>query len=140
VTIPHIFDVEGEAGFRQRETAALEELVQRHNIVLATGGGAPLSQQNRELLSRSGIVVYLKSNVHDLWHRTRHDQNRPLLQTADPRATLQDLFEKRDPLYNSIADIVIHTGKQNVQILLSRLQEKIVEYRDKDQPAPEGIQ
>lgn len=140
VTIPHIFDVEGEAGFRQRETAALEELVQRHDIVLATGGGAPLSQQNRELLSRNGIVVYLKSNVQDLWHRTRYDHNRPLLQTADPRATLQDLFEKRDPLYNSIADIVIHTGKQNVQILLSKLQEKIVEYRDKDQPAAKGIQ
>lgn len=140
VTIPHIFDVEGEAGFRQRETAVLEELVQRHDIVLATGGGAPLSQKNRELLGRNGIVVYLRSNVHELWHRTRHDHNRPLLQTADPRATLQELFEKRDPLYNSIADIVIHTGKQNVHTLLSKLQEKILEYRDKNQPAAKGIQ
>jgi shikimate kinase len=140
VTIPHIFDVEGEEGFRQRETAALEELVQRSDIVLATGGGAPLSQLNRDMLSRSGIVVYLKSSVHDLWHRTRHDHNRPLLQTADPRATLQDLFEKRDPLYNSIADIVIHTGKQNVQILLLKLQEKIAEYRATHKPAPESIQ
>jgi len=140
VTITHIFDVEGEEGFRQRETAALEELVQRSNIVLATGGGAPLSQINRDLLSRSGIVVYLKSSVHDLWHRTKHDQNRPLLQTADPRATLQALYEKRDPLYSSIADIEIHTGKQNVQILLSRLQEKLTEYRASDKPAPESIQ
>ncbi|GAB5605181.1 shikimate kinase [Sideroxyarcus sp. TK5] len=140
VTIPHIFDVEGEEGFRLRESATLEELVKRNNIVLATGGGAPLSQMNRELLSRSGIVVYLKSSVHDLWHRTRHDQNRPLLQTADPRATLQALYEKRDPLYNSIADIVIHTGKQNVQLLLSRLQERLAEYRAPDKPATESIQ
>lgn len=140
VTIPHIFDVEGEAGFRQRETAALEELVQRSDIVLATGGGAPLSAINRELLKQSGIVVYLKSNVHDLWHRTRHDHNRPLLQTADPRATLQALYEKRDPLYNSIADIVIHTGKQNVQILLAKLQERLAEYRAADNIAPESIQ
>jgi shikimate kinase len=140
VTIPHIFDVEGEDGFRQRETAALEELAQRNNIVLATGGGAPLSQLNRDLLKRSGIVVYLKSNVHDLWHRTRHDQNRPLLQTADPRATLQALYEQRDPLYSSIADIVIHTGKQNVQILLSKLQGILAEYRSRENPASESTQ
>lgn len=130
VTIPHIFDVEGEAGFRARETAALEELMHRKNIVLATGGGAPLSEQNRSMLMRGGIVVYLKSNVHDLWHRTRHDHNRPLLQTPDPRATLQTLYEQRDPIYSSIADIVIHTGKQNVQILLSRLQQMISEYQN----------
>jgi shikimate kinase len=81
VTVPHIFDVEGEAGFRLRETAALEDLLQRRDIVLATGGGAPLSQQNRERIQNGGIVIYLKSGVHDLWQRTRHDQNRPLLQT-----------------------------------------------------------
>mgnify|MGYP001025464436 CR=1 FL=1 len=129
VTIPHIFDVEGEAGFRVRETAALEDLLRLRDIVLATGGGAPLSQQNRDRISESGIVVYLKSSVHDLWQRTRHDQNRPLLQTADPRAKLQTLYEQRDPLYASIADIVIHTGKQSVQVLLARLQERLAEYR-----------
>lgn len=129
VTIPHIFDVEGEAGFRLRETAALEELLQRREIVLATGGGAPLNQQNRDRIKRSGIVVYLKSSVHDLWQRTRHDQNRPLLQTADPRAKLQALYEERDPLYAGIADIVIHTGKQSVQVLLARLQARIEDYQ-----------
>ncbi len=139
VTIPHIFDVEGEDGFRQRETAALEDLVRRTNIILATGGGAPLSPINRELLRHAGVVVYLKSNVHDLWQRTRHDHNRPLLQNADPRGTLQALFEKRDPLYNSIADIVINTGKQNVQILLVKLLEMLANYQSSDKSAPESI-
>ena len=125
VTIPHIFDIEGEAGFRQRESAVLEELMQRRNIVLATGGGAVLSPQNRSILRQSGVVVYLKSSVHDLWQRTRHDHNRPLLQTADPRAKLQELYEQRDPLYAEIADILMHTGKQSVQVLLLRFQQRL---------------
>ncbi len=125
VTIPHIFDVEGEAGFRQRESAALEELTRRHDIVLATGGGAVLNPRNRALLKEGGVVVYLKSNVHDLWQRTRHDQNRPLLRTADPRAKLQELHDQRDALYAEVADVVMHTGKQNVQSLLARLQQKL---------------
>jgi len=127
VTIPHIFDVEGEEGFRQRESAVLEDLSERSDLVLATGGGAILSAHNREVLKASGTVVYLKSNVHDLWQRTRHDTSRPLLQTADPRAKLQELFEQRDPLYAEIADIVMHTGKQSVHVLLIRLQQRLQE-------------
>jgi 3-dehydroquinate synthase len=127
VTIPHIFDVEGEAGFRQRESAVLEDLSGRSDLVLATGGGAILSAHNRAVLKSSGTVVYLKSSVHDLWQRTRHDTNRPLLQTADPRAKLQELFEQRDPLYAEIADIVMHTGKQSVHVLLQRLQQRLHE-------------
>lgn len=137
VTIPHIFDVEGEHGFRLRETAALEDLLQRREIVLATGGGAPLNQQNRDRIQHGGIVVYLKSSVHDLWQRTRHDQNRPLLQTADPRAKLQTLYEERDPLYAGIADIVIHTGKQSVQVLLAKLQTRLEDYQAAYQPESE---
>ena len=129
VTIPHIFDVEGEAGFRQRESAVLEDLAERNDLVLATGGGAILSSHNRSVLKASGIVVYLKSSVHDLWQRTRHDTNRPLLQTADPRAKLQELFEQRDPLYAEIADIVMHTGKQSVHVLLIRLQQRLQELK-----------
>ncbi|GAB4126321.1 MAG: hypothetical protein Fur0040_08910 [Sideroxydans sp.] len=121
VTIPHIFDVEGEAGFRQRESAMLEELTQRHGMVLATGGGAVLSEHNRAVLKRAGVVVYLNSSVHDLWQRTRHDHNRPLLQTADPQAKLQELFVQRDPLYREVADLVVPTGRQNVHVLLQRL-------------------
>lgn len=127
VTIPHIFDVEGEAGFRQRESSVLEDLAERNDLVLATGGGAILSSHNRSVLNASGTVVYLKSNVHDLWQRTRHDTNRPLLQTADPRGKLQELFEQRDPLYAEIADIVMHTGKQSVHVLLIRLQQRLHE-------------
>lgn len=125
VTIPHIFDVEGEAGFRQRESATLEALARRSNIVLATGGGAPLNPANRALLKQCGVVIYLKSSVRDLWLRTRHDHNRPLLQTADPHATLQALYDQRDPCYQKIADIVVHTGKQSVHNLLARLLESL---------------
>jgi shikimate kinase len=131
VTIPHIFDVEGEAGFRQRETAAIRELVGRDDMVLATGGGAILAEQNREMLGRNGIVVYLKTNVHDLWQRTRHDRNRPLLQTGDPRAKLAELFEQRDPLYRQVADISVQSGKQSVQSLMLHLAEEIDAYRRK---------
>jgi shikimate kinase len=122
VTITHIFDIEGETGFRKRETAVIQDLVQRKNIVLATGGGAILSAANREALSHNGVVVYLKGMVHDLWLRTRHDRNRPLLQTADPYAMLKELYKERDPLYTGIADLIIHSGKQSAQNLVSKLQ------------------
>lgn len=125
VTIPHIFDVEGEAGFRLRESAAIADLVGRENIVLATGGGAVLAEQNRDLLKQGGIVIYLKASVHDLWQRTRHDRNRPLLQTEDPHAKLTELFQQRDPLYQQVADIVIHSGKQSVHTLMLHLVDEI---------------
>ncbi|MDR0480615.1 MAG: shikimate kinase [Gallionellaceae bacterium] len=125
VTIPHIFDVEGEAGFRQREANVIRDLAQRDNIVLATGGGVVLSEQNREILRANGLVVYLKSGVHDLWLRTRHDRNRPLLQTGDPRAKLRSLYEQRDPLYTEVADLVVLTGKQSVHGLVAQLQQTL---------------
>ncbi len=125
VTIQHIFDVEGEAGFRQREAGIVQELLHRNDLVLATGGGAILDVGNRNAMRENGMVVYLKSGVHDLWQRTRHDRSRPLLQTADPRAKLHELFIQRNPLYTDTADIVIHTGKQNVQVLLSALIRKL---------------
>jgi 3-dehydroquinate synthase len=125
VKISHIFDVEGEEGFRQRESAVIHELTQLDDIVLATGGGAVLRADNREALQKNGVVIYLKSGVHDLWQRTRHDHNRPLLQTANPRAKLQELFEQRDPIYTAVADHVIHTGRQSVQVLIARLIKKL---------------
>lgn len=125
VTIPHIFDIEGEAGFRQREAAAIRDLVGRDNMVLATGGGAVLAEQSRELLQQNGIVIYLKASVHDLWQRTRRDRNRPLLQIADPHAKLTELYQQRDPLYQQVADIVVQSGKQSVHALMLHLVDEI---------------
>lgn len=121
VSISHIFEVEGEAGFRIRESAALKELTQMQNIVLATGGGAVLAEQNRAMLRNNGTVVYLRASVDDLWARTKHDKNRPLLQTWDPRARLAELFALRDPLYSEIADIVVDTSKQSVASLVRHI-------------------
>jgi shikimate kinase len=129
VNIPHIFDVEGESGFRLRETTVLADLVKRDNMVLATGGGVVLAEQNRALLKQSGIVVYLSASVHDLWHRTRHDRNRPLLQTGDPYGKLMELYQQRDPLYRQVADIVIQSGKQSAHNLMLHLVGKIEAFR-----------
>lgn len=129
VTVPHIFDIEGESGFRVRETAVIKDLVGRDNMVMATGGGAVLSGQNRAMLRQNGIVIYLKANVHDLWQRTKHDRNRPLLQTQDPHAKLTQLFEERDPIYQQLSDIAVQSGKQSVHALMLQLADKIDEFK-----------
>lgn len=128
VNIPVIFELEGEAGFRRREAAVIDDLTKMRDIVLATGGGAVLSKQNRERLSQNGLVVYLRATVTDLWQRTRHDKNRPLLQTDDPRAQLERLFAERDPLYREIADIVIDTGEQSVNAIVQHLEETLAKH------------
>ncbi|MDP2828766.1 MAG: shikimate kinase AroK [Sulfuricellaceae bacterium] len=125
VKIPLIFEVEGEPGFRDRESAVIAELCQLDNIILATGGGVVLREENRNTLKKNGRVVYLRGQVKDLWERTRHDRNRPLLQTADPRARLQELFVQRDPLYREVADIIIDTGSQSVHSLVYQLENKL---------------
>lgn len=125
VTVAHIFDVEGEAGFRRREAALIQELVQLDNIVLATGGGAVLDEGNRGALAQNGVVVYLKGSVQDLWQRTRHDRARPLLQTADPLGKLKELYAQRDPLYASVADVTVMSGKQSAHHLVARLEQEL---------------
>lgn len=125
VSVTHIFDVEGEAGFRKRESSVIHDLVQHNNLILATGGGAVLIESNRAELSQNGIVVYLKGSVHDLWQRTRHDRNRPLLQTADPLGRLKALYKQRDPLYTELADLIVHSGKQSAQNLVLKLQQEL---------------
>jgi shikimate kinase len=129
VKVPVIFDIEGEAGFRARESRVLAELVTRTDIVLATGGGAVVSAANRKLLGEHGIVVYLRATPTDLWQRTRHDRNRPLLQTADPLARLTELYDERDPLYRAAADIVIDTGSQSLIRLAHKLEHRLLEHR-----------
>lgn len=125
VRIPVIFEIEGESGFRARESKVLAELVQRRNIVLATGGGAVLSELNRRLLIAHGTVIYLRAGVHDLWQRTRHDKNRPLLQAGDPLAKLRELFAERDPLYREVADVIIDTGNQSVGSLAHKIEMRL---------------
>lgn len=117
--IPVIFELEGEAGFREREAQVVAELTGRESIVLATGGGAVLRPENRTLLHTRGLVVYLRANPHDLWLRTRKDKNRPLLQTEDPKAKLEALYEARDPLYRACAHFVVETGRPSVNGLVN---------------------
>jgi shikimate kinase len=121
VKVPVIFEIEGEEGFRNREVAILDELTSRSGIVLATGGGAVLREENRQRLSARGVVIYLRAQPHDLYMRTRYDKNRPLLATPDPQKRLDELFLQRDPLYREVADLVIDTGRQGVQILVKQI-------------------
>lgn len=126
VRIPVIFEIEGESGFRARETATINELTSMDNVVLATGGGAVLNEVNRAALKSRGTVIYLRATVEELWHRTRHDRNRPLLQTADPKARLTELLEQRDPLYRETAHVVVDTGTQSLKTLIGRLETILV--------------
>jgi len=120
-TIPWIFDIEGEAGFRKREKMAIEELTQRRGIVLATGGGAVLAPDNRRCLKCNGIVVYLRASLDELFERTAKDKNRPLLQTDDPKAKLGAILQAREPLYMEVADLVVETGRKGVRPLVREL-------------------
>jgi shikimate kinase len=129
VKVAVIFEIEGESGFRAREARTLAELVQRTDIVLATGGGAVLSPDNRKLLAGNGVVVYLRAAPADLWRRTRHDKNRPLLRTTDPLARLEQLYAERDPLYREVADIIVDTGSQSLGSLAHRLEQLLLEHQ-----------
>ncbi|WP_345250947.1 shikimate kinase [Pigmentiphaga soli] len=121
VRIPTIFELEGEAGFRRRETGAIDECSRMEGVVLATGGGAVLSAENRRLLAQRGIVIYLRARAEELYQRTRHDRNRPLLQTADPLGRIVELLAQREPLYEEVADVVVDTGRSSVPRLVQRI-------------------
>lgn len=125
VKVPVIFDLEGEAGFRKRETAVINELTQLDNIVLATGGGAVLAIENREALRNNGYVIYLRATVNDLYKRMRHDKQRPLLQNVDIRATLEKLYGERHPIYTQIANAIVDTGHQPASILINQIKKSI---------------
>lgn len=129
VKISVIFEIEGEGGFRTRESKMLVDLAKRPNALIATGGGAVLSPANRVLLTESGIVIYLRAAPVDLWRRTRHDRHRPLLKTEDRMARLEQLFAERDPLYHEIADIIVDTGSQSIGALAGKLERRILEFK-----------
>jgi shikimate kinase/3-dehydroquinate synthase len=120
-SIPLIFEIEGEQSFRQREAEVIRDLTAQDDIVLATGGGAILNADSRAYLKARGTVIYLRASVNSILQRTSHDKNRPLLQTADPRKTLEDLSHAREPFYKEVADIVIDTGRPNVQFLMQSI-------------------
>lgn len=121
VPIALIFDIEGEEGFRRRETAMIEELTEDNDIILATGGGAILSENNRAVLRRRGTVIYLYATPAQLFERTRHDKKRPLLQTADPQVKLAELLTVRDPLYREVADFVVQSGGRSINSLINEI-------------------
>ncbi|OYY94300.1 MAG: shikimate kinase [Hydrogenophilales bacterium 28-61-23] len=125
VSIPTIFEIEGEEGFRRREACVIDELSQRHGVVLATGGGAILSQANRVALKSRGTVVYLNCQPRELFMRTRHDKNRPLLQTEDPLKKLKELYAERHALYMETADMVLDSGRQSTYALVRRLENSL---------------
>lgn len=102
-----IFEIEGEEGFRRRESAILDELTQRDNVVVATGGGAVLSEVNRTALSTRGTVVYLQAPIATLVARTRRDRHRPLLREGERSAKFEEIMRVRQPLYLAIADVIV---------------------------------
>lgn len=122
VRIPLIFDIEGEQGFRDRETRVIADLATQCGLVVATGGGVILRPENRAALKRGGKVIYLQAVPRLLYERTRLDPNRPLLQVADPMKKLEDLFTVRDPFYREVADIVINSMGGSIGNLVKQLE------------------
>jgi len=125
VDIPLIFELEGEQGFRKRERLVIDELTSLPDIVLATGGGVILDADNRKHMAERGLVIYLHASVNQQLARTKHDRNRPLLQTENPRQRLGDLMQLRDPLYREIADLVIDTDGKRVMAVVNQIIRKL---------------
>lgn len=120
-SIREYFEREGEPAFRDMEQLVLDELTQEHVGVLSTGGGAVLRPANREHLHQRCTTVYLHSAPEDVFRRLRHDQNRPLLQVADPLVRLKELYGLRDPLYRETAHFIVETGRPSVATLVNMI-------------------
>ncbi len=129
--IAWIFDVEGEQGFRQRETAILDELTNKKGIVLATGGGVVLASGNRSMLGGRGIVIYLQASVEQQLARTEKDKKRPLLQTDNPRLRLESLHKQRSPLYEELADIILRTNSHSIHSVVSDIVKQLDDLKGK---------
>ena len=130
-----IFDIEGETGFRERETRMLDKLTQMSGVLVATGGGIVLSEKNRQLLRQGGTVVYLSTSVQQQMDRLRRDKTRPLLQTEDKQTKLEELAEIRNPLYEAIADITVTIRGRNVDGTIQSIMEALQQFNDSGQPA-----
>ena len=127
VSIPTVFEIEGEEGFRKREAQVIADLSLASGQVVATGGGVVLRPENRAAMASSGFVIYLNVPPYTLWERTRNDRNRPLLQVEDPLSKLKELYAQRDPFYREVADLVIDGGRTNAHSLLQLIVEKVEE-------------
>jgi shikimate kinase len=125
VDIPFIFEKEGEAGFRKREEKVIDDLTRRERIVLATGGGAIVSSENRNHLGARGFVIYLHTSVDQQLARTRKGRERPLLANDDPRATLEALMAIREPLYRDLADLTVDTDGRKVKAVATEILDKL---------------
>lgn len=123
--IPWIFDVEGEPGFRQREIQMIDELTQLPEVVVATGGGAVLREENRRALRERGTVVYLMTTVEQQLKRTAKDRNRPLLQCANREQVLNDMFAARDPLYRATSDITVRTDRRSPRAVVNEILRRV---------------
>jgi len=121
VDIPTIFDYEGEAGFRDREARLIDELTRLPDVVLATGGGAVLREENRERLAARGHVILLSVDLAEQLRRVAFDPNRPLLRTDDPAARLQALMAERSPIYHALADVEISTDSRRMYHVVARI-------------------
>lgn len=124
-----IFEIEGEQGFRERESRMLEQLSARSGVLIATGGGVVIREENRELLRERGLVVYLKTSVSQQLKRLRRDKSRPLLQTEDRKEKLLRLAEQRDPLYQAVADIEFPARNRSADSAAAELAKTIRNYR-----------
>ena len=124
-SIPLIFEIEGESGFRIRESSILDDLTRKSNMVLATGGGVILSADNRRILHARGVVVYLHAPLDTILQRTRRDRRRPLLQTADRRRTLEAILKAREPIYQQTADIVVETAHRSPMSVAREITRKL---------------
>jgi shikimate kinase len=124
-SIPLIFELEGESGFRRRELELIDELTQEQGIVLATGGGVVINSQNRDWLRERGWVVYLRAPLEQLLKRTARSRNRPLLHTDDPRARLSAILQTRTPLYESVADMIVETSGRSVQRVVKDILQRL---------------
>lgn len=131
--IPWIFDVEGENGFRDRESCVLEELSREHAIVMATGGGAIMRESNHPYLQHNARIIYLRTSVEQQFSRTRRDRSRPLLQKDDPKKILMELFELRDPIYSALADIVMMTDRKSPRLVVRQLTEHLRQDGEREQ-------
>ena len=125
VSVREIFELEGEASFRDREERVLDELTRQPHLVLSTGGGIVLREANRLALRTRGTVVYLEADPHELWLRTRHDKSRPILQGADARQKLFDLHALRHPLYQATAHATVVTGRPGVREVVERVHQAV---------------